>query len=689
MGKGKERTVREVTTQTTLYKRIVVVAAMSAGAFAWALAPEQVEIDQATAWSRTAFASSCAATNGVGTHWPFSFVYGGVSSRAFLDAWPCERQGNVLRFRDPEGRLEVDCERVEHPGWPVAEWLLRFRNVSREDTKIIERVRPFDLTVPGRAVKYLVHHAVGSPCQRDDYLQVTTPLKAKPSWEESAHGVRPHLTVRTSGGRSCDAAMPYFNLEGDGAGLIAAIGWGGQWTADFSVSASDGRLRMVAGQEDCRFRLKPGEEVRSPRAVALFWRRDHWLKAQNVWRAWMIARNVHRPDGRLVTHHINGASSYYHGCNTAEPMTAANQKADIDRFLAEGVPLDYWWMDAAWYACERNQWWKTGDWRVDPVRFPKGLREVTDHARAKGVKSIVWFEPERCLNGTPLAKEHPDFLYPGNDPRLLNLGKPDVWNWVVDRFEGFLRSERIDVYRQDFNLPPLDIWRRNDAQEKDRVGISEMKHVDAYHRWFAEILKRDPSRQIDSCSSGGRRNDVETMRTAVPLLRSDFTKDATSQQSQTMGIGIWIPFYGASLSQVDDYSFRSWSTPYLHITADITRKGFDWSALRRGIAQWKKYLAPYFDKDFYPLAPFGVDRTAWAGWQFHDPATDSGTMQLFRRDASPYPVFEVKPFGLDPAKTYRVTDVDTGRTFAIRGGAAFDFRLDRPASAAILHYAVQ
>ena len=59
-----------------------------------------------------------------------------------------------------------------------------------------------------------------------------------------------------------------------------------------------------------------------------------------------------------------------------------------------------------------------------------------------------------------------------------------------------------------------------------------------------------PACSIDSCASGGRRNDLETLRRAVPLLRSDyqFGHEATMpNQGHTYGISSWIPYYGSGL----------------------------------------------------------------------------------------------------------------------------------------------
>ena len=73
-------------------------------------------------------------------------------------------------------------------------------------------------------------------------------------------------------------------------------------------------------------------------------------------------------------------------------------------------------MDAGWYPANETGWPKTGTWEVDTKRFPGGLRAISDHAHAKGVKTIVWFEPERVHAGTWLAENHPG-VDPGRQGR--------------------------------------------------------------------------------------------------------------------------------------------------------------------------------------------------------------------------------------------------------------------------------
>ena len=71
-------------------------------------------------------------------------------------------------------------------------------------------------------------------------------------------------------------------------GVIVAVGWPGQWAAEF-VRDDDKGIRIRAGQELTHFKLLPGEEVRSPLVVLHFWQGRDWIEAQNLWRRWMMA----------------------------------------------------------------------------------------------------------------------------------------------------------------------------------------------------------------------------------------------------------------------------------------------------------------------------------------------------------------------------------------------------------------
>ena len=623
--------------------------------------------------------------------YPFEFTYGGRPSRDFLADWKLtaetrtegEKRFRTLTFDEPRGALQVRCEAIEYLDFPTVEWKLFFKNTGSGQTKKIENILPLSTTfsreafVPGavsmwdqnfgevlrnnRRHEFLLHHFVGAPSRIDDYL----PLES----ELGPGGSKQFL----SGGRPLSGDMPYFNVQAGDMGWIVVIGWPGQWKAAFTRGG--GRdLTVTAGQGQTSFVLRPGEEVRTPLAVVQNWSRASWLEAQNVWRAWMIRHNVPRqPDGSIAETHLAACSSHWYAEMTQ--ADTASQNMFIDRYLEENIPLDYWWMDAGWYPCD-GSWPKTGTWEVDQTRFPGGFRPITDHGRARGVRSIIWFEPERVAPGTYLTENHPDWILGGAAGGLLNLGNPQAWNWLTDHVDGMIKKEGIDLYRQDFNMDPLSNWRDND--QPDRLGITEIGHVTGYLAYWDALLARNPGLRIDTCASGGNRNDLETLRRAVPLLRSDYILEAVGNQNHTFGASLWIPFHGTGWRALDDYGMRSTFVPYLNLCYDVRDKSLDYDRIRANLKAWKDIFVPLFAADYYPLTAL-PDRDnqaialqnrqdVWFGWQYNDPKTGKGAIQMFRRLDSKYESGRFPLYGLDAEAVYTVSDYDTGNSADYTGG---------------------
>ncbi len=597
----------------------------------------------------------------------FSFVYDGRPSAAFLTTWKLERSSRMLdpqrtertlTYTDPQTGLEVRVVGVEYHDFPTVEWTVYFRNPGPAATPILEKIQALDASfVRGHYGEFLLHHAVGSPCARNDYAPLQSPLE--PGQEKR---------IGAAGGRPTNSDLSYFNLElPTGHGVIIVVGWPGQWSSLWTRDADTG-LRVQAGQELTHFTLLPGEEVRSPLVVLQFWAGD-WIRSQNVWRRWMLAHNVPRPDGKLPQPELFGCSSHLY--NEMCAANEENQKQCIDRYLAEKIPIGHWWMDAGWYPCAPEGWPKVGTWEVDTQRFPNGLRAISDHAHARGVKTILWFEPERVHPGTWLAQQHPEWVLGGAAGGLLNLGNSDARKWLTEHVDQLLTDQGIDLYRQDFNMDPLAYWRGADAP--DRQGITEIRHVEGYLAYWDALLERHPKLLIDSCASGGRRNDLETMRRAIPLWRTDWRCEPIGTQACSYGISLWIPLSGTGAQDVEPYVFRSNMVPFTNCLFDIRNEKLDYDLLRRLVAQWQKVADCYLG-DFYPLTLYNLGQDAWMAWQFDRPETGAGMIQAFRREKCIFESGRLKLFGLDPEANYELIDLDrnesqhaTGRELMERG----------------------
>ncbi len=613
---------------------------------------------------------------------PFSFTYGGRPFAEQVKTWDSkrsvrklddQRSEHTLVYIDDKTGLVVRCVAIEYHDFPAVEWTLHFKNTGPENTPVLTDIQPLDARFERNAGgEFVLHHQTGSICAASDYEPHETTLKPK--------AVK---RITTSGGRPTNSDLPYFNIAWPGEGVIAVIGWPGQWAAQFERDEATG-LRVRGGQELTHFKLHPGEEVRSPLIVLQFYKGDR-IRAQNVWRRWMLAHNLPRPGGKLPGVQMAACSSHQYG----EMINAnkANQIMFVDRYLEERLELDYWWMDAGWYI-NKTGWPNTGTWEVDTKRFPGGLRAITDHAHAKGVKSLVWFEPERVTPGTWLYDKRPEWLL-GRDggQKLLNLGDPEARTWLTEHVDRLLNEQGIDLYRQDFNIDPLAYWRSNDAS--DRQGITEIRHVTSYLAYWDELRRRHPDMLIDSCASGGRRNDLETLRRAVPLLRSDYIIEPVGNQCHTYGIAFWMPFYGTGSGAVDTYALRSVLCPHFIACFDMRRKDLDFDLIRRVLGQWREYGEYYFG-DYYPLTPYSLENNVWMAWQFDRPDLGGGVIQAFRRTDSIYESARLPLRGLDRKARYKLTNLDAPEPAERTGSQLIDEGIlvtlkSRPDSAVILY----
>ena len=611
---------------------------------------------------------------------PFSFVYGGKSSADMLKKWKVEREtrkldksrtGHTITYNDTDTSLSVRLEGVTYSDFPTVEWTLYFKNTGDVDTPILENIKALDIQLErGSKGEFVLHHQPGSLMTVSDFQPFETRL---------GPGIEKQFIAE--GGRPSSAYLPYFNIEWQGEGVIVVIGWPGQWSAKFT-RAGDSVLGVSGGQDLTHFKLHPGEELRTPLIALQFWNGDR-IHSQNVWRRWMIAHNLPRAGGELPPPLSTPCSSHQYWEMLG--ATEENQKLFIDRYIENGLKPDYWWMDAGWYV-NSGHWANTGTWEVDTNRFPNGLRAISDHAHSKGVKTLAWFEPERVDAGTWLATNHPEWILGGTNGGLLNLGNLEARQWVIEHFDKLIVEQGLDLYRQDFNMDPAPSWRANDAE--DRKGVTEIQHVVGYLAFWDELRRRHPDMIIDSCAQGGRRNDLETLRRAVPFVRSDYLFEPVGQQCHMYGISLWMPYNGTGVrkatgDETEPYIFRS--SMAIHVTPcyDLRRKGdpvaFDLAItpprdidlVRRLMSQWRQ-VAPNYYGDYYPLTSYSLNPDVWIAWQFDRPEIGEGLIQAFRRVDNGASTRSFKLRGLDPRARYRVQDLDETTTQELTGRELMD-----------------
>lgn len=624
---------------------------------------------------------------------PFSFRYAGQSSRDLLGGWTTttrrdERDANRLEttrtFTDPATGLTVRCVATFYRDFPAVEWVLTFQNGGEADTPLLSEILAIDapLDMAEGDAPPTLHYGRGSHALITDFEPLSQSLLAG---EEFRLG--------SFGGRSSDGTLPFFNLAATpGRGASVDIGWTGQWQATF-VREAAGLIRVRAGMEHVHTTLHPGEQIRSPAILLMFWNGGDWRDGQNLHRR-LLRQHATPP----VTPPIAASP---HAVFGFEKTTEGNLLELIGNVEREQIEFDYWWIDAGWYTCADNWARWVGNPEPDPTRFPRGLRPIRDAARATGMKFLLWFEPERAMPGSWLQTHHPDWLirppenlpaelkYQFNDGfHLVDLGNPEARGWIIDWLSRSIDAAGIDAFRNDFNMYPVDYWRSQDAP--DRQAMTEIRYVTGLYQVFDTLRERHPELLIDNCASGGRRIDFEMLRRSLVLTRSDYLWDPIGQQCHTYGLAPWIPVTGIGAASVDAYSVRSGLGAHFSLAANYAAKDPEtWQAIGKVVREFR-VLQPFFAGDFFPLGSYSTQPDVWMAWQFHRPEHGDGMVQAFRRpDASDESAtFPLR--GLERDAIYEVTSLDAAESERLNGGQLLDrgltVRLTEKPAAAVLIY---
>ncbi len=634
---------------------------------------------------------------------PFSFVYGRQSSQALLKVWPEMtatqkldglRTEHTLVWTDPKTGLKVRLTAVDYAGSRVVEWTEYFKNEGKVDTPILEDVQPLDTSVPitGNGIPLILYsNGCGG---MDTYALQKHPLNQLD-----------RLRLSNEGGGKTVATIPFFDIRtgGDG-GLIGAVGWPGQWVISMS-RPTETAIVVRAGMERTHLSLHPGEEIRTPQILLLPWKGDE-TDAHNILRRHILKYHTPQYDGKPVVLPVSHGG--WGGMKTTTSLRL------LDQITKENIGFENFWLDAGWYGADRpveefqvfgrEDWFLyAGDWRINKVPHPDGLRPISDAVHAKGMKFLLWFEPERAVVGTPLTIEHPDWLigeestnFEGNDARplvrfrLFDFGNPAARRFMIDSMSDFITKEGIDIFRQDCNFALAPFW--SQGESIDRQGMTQIRYVEGLLEFWDELRQRHPQLILDIV----QRGDLESITRAVDLTRADYPiapdADPIGNQLATQGLSYWRPHYGTAqqMKARNNYHFRSGFAPGLSFAlfnaagtkdqvGSFIPLDFPFAWLRTQV-ELLKQMRPYFYGDYYPLLPCSSEIDCnvgasnehsaafeWAAWQFHRPEEGDGMVQAFRREQNTQAAKEVLLRGLDATANYEVTNPDAGAAAIISG----------------------
>lgn len=409
-------------------------------------------------------------------------------------------------------------------------------------------------------------------------------------------------------GRSSNLHLPFLislaDISVDSPGLFCGLEWSGAWYIHFDKFDVE-RSYLSVGVKVKGLILNPGEALDLP-PVHLGFFAGGPMGGTNALRRYLY-KNV---CPSYVEKPVLPRVSYDHWFGFGNDCNIELMKKEAGRAAELGVEVFV--VDAGWFPGDFPE--GVGNWlAVNETKFPAGLEALADHVRGLGMELGLWFEIERAVEGTSFMREHPEWFVPvpcyTEKPSYhLNLAHPEAQDYVIELIGGWI--ERLDLRwsRWDYNIEPLPFWEKADPTLKIQFA-----YFRGLYRVLDTLMAKYPRWMVESCSSGGRRIDIGTMKRAHTYWFSDQTENHGQCRYMQARANRFLPGHllnssvavgrGKGDSGFDDTAVLSRMLGKLAFDGDIASWSATWTARARRWVEVFKCIRHLLVQDFYQLLP--------------------------------------------------------------------------------------
>ena len=277
-------------------------------------------------------------------------------------------------------------------------------------------------------------------------------------------------------------------------------------------------------------RLEPGETYTTPWLYAAY---GHGLDSiAAAFHTQLRSRPGHPSSPRPVVLNTWEAVYFNHDLESLTELAELGAEVGAERFV----------LDDGWFKHRRHDRAGLGDWKVDPDVWPDGLGPLVAVVRGLGMEFGLWFEPEMVNEDSDLARTHPEWILGpgdrlplrGRSQQVLNLTLPGAFDHVLESMSAIIAEHDIDYVKWDHN--------RDLVEAGDRTTVRPRVHAQtlAVYALMDELRRRHPALEIESCSSGGGRIDLEVLQRTDRVWASDCI-DALERQQIQRWTGLLLP----------------------------------------------------------------------------------------------------------------------------------------------------
>jgi hypothetical protein len=306
-----------------------------------------------------------------------------------------------------------------------------------------------------------------------------------------------------------------------------------------------------------------------------------------------------------------------------------------------------------------------GDWHPDPVKFPSGLKALSDYVHSLGMKFGLHFALAQGDGSAPVVQQHPDWRAGENGwyyfSDSLCLAHEPVKQWLIAEGVRIIREYGVNWVLQDGeNMVKIC----NNANHTHHPMDSNYSNAaEGLNQVIAAIQEATPGVHWENCEDGAKMMTYAVMKFYVTSIGSDAgnhfeTRKATHGQTFPFPLRYSARYMGDA--PADPYSTRSFMVggPLILMQRITELDAGKLQFLRQEIELYKSIRPLYRHGRVYHLTaqPDGRINDAL---QVVDP--DSGRSVVFvYRQEGPQDQERIFPRGLRPDAFYSVRREEAG-----------------------------
>ncbi|MEZ5354717.1 MAG: alpha-galactosidase [Bryobacteraceae bacterium] len=439
------------------------------------------------------------------------------------------------------------------------------------------------------------------------------------------------------------------------------FGWEFDGRARAHAEMRDGMLEVDALIMQIDHEVRPGEEFLMPGAFLGLFRGD-WdeagFRTQRFVEA-VLAKPI--PEPQRFPFLMFDSWGFQWSIDDQVLREAARRSAELG---VEVFTVDFGWARV------------TGDWTPDPVKFPNGLRPLSDYVRSLGMKFGLHLPFGEALEEAQVFRLHPDWKVVPNPnqqrgyfgARGICLSHRPAREWVIAEILRVIRENGVDWLLQDGENMVKGCFATNHTHAAGDSNYANS--IEGLNAIIEAVQKQEPDVLWENCEDGGNMQTFHMVQHYVTSIVNDNDDHITTRRS----------IYGSTYPFPPRYTDRYMeSDPW---TSHITRSHFFGGPLilMQPITQWsdpmlafmKKELAIYKstrtlirDAKIYHLTP-PPDGSFNDYLQAHHQETDRSVIFVFR-EHSEEDLTQVRPRGLTSARLYTVRFEDHRATHVLSG----------------------